>query len=137
MQKHILHTTYKKMLADTHTPVSIYLKLRDKFQNCLLLESSDYHAAENSYSFICCQPIAGFKLENEMISISFFKEDKELYRVSKREDVINQLRDFTGKFKVDQNNFDFLPNGLFGYTTYDAVRYFEDIDLAIKKKTEK
>ena len=125
------------MLADTHTPVSIYLKLRDKFQNCLLLESSDYHAAENSYSFICCQPIAGFKLENEMISISFFKEDKELYRVSKREDVINQLRDFTEKFKVDQNNFDFLPNGLFGYTTYDAVRYFEDIDLTIKKKTEK
>ncbi|MFZ0491096.1 MAG: anthranilate synthase component I family protein, partial [Salegentibacter sp.] len=53
-----LNTTYKKLLADTLTPVSVYLKLRDKYPNSLLLESSDYHASDNSFSYICCNPIA-------------------------------------------------------------------------------
>ena len=64
MIKYKLHTKYKKLLADTFTPVSIYLKLRDKFPNSILLESSDYHGNENSFSFICSKPIATIKLEN-------------------------------------------------------------------------
>src|SRR2546430_413293 len=67
MSKYRLKTFYKKMLADTFTPVSIYLKLRDKFPNSLLLESSDYHGNENSFSFICCKPIASIAVENETI----------------------------------------------------------------------
>jgi anthranilate synthase component 1 len=47
--KYTLHTTYRQMLADTVTPVSIYLKLRDRFMNTILLESSDYHGNENSF----------------------------------------------------------------------------------------
>src|SRR3954462_4032907 len=62
-----LSTKYKKLLADTFTPVSIYLKLRDKFYNSILLESSDYHGNENSFSFICCKPIAAIKIENETV----------------------------------------------------------------------
>jgi anthranilate synthase component 1 len=59
MKKFKITTTYKKLLADTTTPVSIYLRLRDVFPNSLLLESSDYHSRENSHSFVCCQPFAG------------------------------------------------------------------------------
>ena len=66
-----LNTTYKKLLADTFTPVSIYLKLRDKFPNSILLESSDYHGNENSFSFICIEPVASFKVENEIITINY------------------------------------------------------------------
>jgi anthranilate synthase component 1 len=65
--KYTLHTTYRQMLADTVTPVSIYLKLRDRFVNTILLESSDYHGNENSFSYICCQPIARFELNGDTL----------------------------------------------------------------------
>src|SRR5476649_648179 len=64
MKKYNIITTYKKLLADTTTPVSIYLRLRDVFPNSLLLESSDYHSRENSVSYVCCEPIAGLTLTN-------------------------------------------------------------------------
>lgn len=62
-----LHTTSKKLLADTFTPVSVYLKIRDKFPNSLLLESSDYHANDNTFSFICFNPIANFSVAKNKI----------------------------------------------------------------------
>ncbi len=66
-----LKTHYEKILADTITPVSIYLKIRDKYPNSVLLESSDYHANDNSFSYICCNPIASIKVENELITQKF------------------------------------------------------------------
>jgi anthranilate synthase component 1 len=65
MKKYKITTTHKKLLADTTTPVSIYLRLRDVFPNSLLLESSDYHSRENSLSFVCCAPISGLILDND------------------------------------------------------------------------
>ena len=56
------------MLADIITPVSIYLRIRDVYPNSLLLESSDYHGNENSYSFICMKPLASFSIENGTIT---------------------------------------------------------------------
>ena len=67
MKTFSLYTHYKKILADTITPVSIYLKIRDKFPNSILLESSDYHANDNSFSYICFNPIASIQVENEVI----------------------------------------------------------------------
>ncbi len=64
-------TYHKKILADTVTPVSVYLKIRDRFPNSILLESSDYHANNNSFSYICCNPIAAIKVENELITKQF------------------------------------------------------------------
>ncbi len=64
MKTYRLTTHTKKILADTLTPVSVYLKLRDHFPNSLLLESSDYHANDNSFSYICCQPIAHIQIQN-------------------------------------------------------------------------
>jgi len=66
-----LKTNYKKIISDTLTPVSIYLRLRDKFHNAILLESSDYHANDNSFSYICFDPIAQFSVSNEEIQISY------------------------------------------------------------------
>jgi anthranilate synthase component 1 len=68
MKTYTLHTNSKKLLADTFTPMSVYLKIRDKFLNSLLLESSDYHANDNSFSFICFNPIANFSVENNVIT---------------------------------------------------------------------
>src|SRR3546814_4676725 len=64
-------TVYKQLLADTTTPVSTYLRLRDVFPNSLLLESSDYHSRENNMSYICCQPIAGIKLDRDTLEIQY------------------------------------------------------------------
>ena len=66
-----LKTHYKKILADTITPVSIYLKIRDKFPNSILLESSGYHANDNSFSYICCNPIASIKIEDNTLTEKF------------------------------------------------------------------
>ncbi|MBI4930993.1 MAG: anthranilate synthase component I family protein [Bacteroidetes bacterium] len=132
-----LHTKQKKLLADTYTPVGIYLKLRDKFQNCLLLESSDYHGNENSYSFICCEPIATFKVQNDLIHLSFPDKKTDLVKVEKQFQVSDSLKEFSEKFEVDKSDSKFSVNGLFGYTTYDSVRYFEDVKLNLTKNTEK
>lgn len=66
-----LNVTYKKLLADTTTPVSIYLRLRDVFPNSLLLESSDYHSRENSMSYVCCDPVAGIVLNKGNLTKSY------------------------------------------------------------------
>ena len=67
MKKYYLKTFEKKILADTLTPVSVYLKLRDHYSNTLLLESSDYHANDNSFSYICFNPIANIKVQKNQI----------------------------------------------------------------------
>ena len=64
--KYKLKTFSKKLLADTLTPVNIYLKLRDVYAGSILLESSDYHGHENSLSFICCDPMASFQVNGNV-----------------------------------------------------------------------
>ncbi|MBA4746613.1 MAG: anthranilate synthase component I family protein [Muricauda sp.] len=129
-----LTTHYKKILADTITPVSVYLKIRDKFPNSILLESSDYHANDNSFSYICCNPIASIKVANEIISQEFPDGTKEVTKITPDTDVTEVIHNFSKQFKTSQNGFKFIYNGLFGYMAYDAVRYFEDV--AISKKDD-
>jgi anthranilate synthase component 1 len=66
MKKIQLKTAYKKILSDIYTPVGIYLRLRDRFRDTVLLESTDYHAAENSYSFICIHAIGGIEISDNL-----------------------------------------------------------------------
>ena len=127
-------TTHKKLLADTITPVSVYLKLRDRFPGSLLLESSDYHANRNSFSYICCNPVASIRLENERITERFPDGSKLSTPVSEGLDLPGKVQQFAQKFEVEDNGFRFINNGLFGYISYDGVRYFEKI--SIDKKAE-
>lgn len=130
METFQLKTYFKKILADTITPVSIYLKIRDKFPNSILLESSDYHANDNSFSYICFNPIATIKVENEIVTQQF--PDNSTTQ-NKAKNVTQQIQEFTQRFKADANlDFKFINNGIFGYTAYDAVRYFEDISISKK-----
>ncbi|GLU42408.1 anthranilate synthase component I family protein [Allomuricauda sp. NBRC 101325] len=131
--KYQLKTNFKKILADTITPVSVYLKIRDKFPNSILLESSDYHANDNSFSYICCNPIAYIKVEDEIITQRFPDGSKEITEITPEIDVTEVIHDFSQKFSVAQNDFKFINNGLFGYMAYDAVRYFEDVEISKKE----
>ncbi|MGO4920874.1 anthranilate synthase component I family protein [Maribacter spongiicola] len=120
------------ILADTMTPVSVYLKIRDRFPNSILLESSDYHANNNSFSYICCNPIASIKVENEIITKQFPDGTIEETQITTDTNVVAVIDTFSKTFKADTNDFKFINNGLFGYMAYDAVRYFEDVAISIK-----
>jgi anthranilate synthase component 1 len=129
--KYKLHTHYKKLLADTLTPVNIYLKLRDVFAGSILLESSDYHGNENSLSFICCEPIASLTVQNSKVYTRFpdgRSQEKELD--TKRKDLPSLLEAFKNSFDISASEPRFHSMGLFGYTSYDAVRYFEDVIIS-------
>ena len=132
MKPFILNTHYKQILADTITPVSIYFKIRDKFPNSLLLESSDYHGNDNSFSYICCNPIATIKIENEIISKTFPDGTTEQISIDATTNIPEVIQEFSSQFKSEKNDFKFINNGLFGYISYDAVRYFEKVSIAKK-----
>ncbi len=128
-----LNTTYKKLIADTLTPVSVYLKIRDKYPNSLLLESSDYHANDNSFSYICCNPIASIKIKNHEIQELYPDGTKKVTTITSEVNVAQRIQDFSSLFKTENSNFKFINNGLFGYTGYDGVQYFEDIQITKKQ----
>jgi len=128
-----LKTTYKKLLADTLTPVSVYLKIRDKYPNSLLLESSDYHANDNSFSYICCNPIASIKIKDGQIQELYPDGSKKLTEITPEIKLSEAIQNFSSLFQTEDSNFKFINNGLFGYTGYDGVQYFEDIKITKKK----
>ena len=135
MEIYKFKTTYKKILADTITPVSVYLKIRDKFANSLLLESSDYHANDNSFSYICCNPIASIKIANETIYKTFPDGTSTTIAIDENSNIPIIIEEFASQFESENNDFKFINNGLFGYISYDAVRYFENIEIN-KKDTD-
>lgn len=137
MKTFSLYTHHKKILADTITPVSIYLKIRDKFPNSILLESSDYHTSNNSFSYICCNPIASIKVENGRI-IQAYPDGSSKSNIARKESVVDEIHKFTKRFKVTSNEtFKFINNGIFGFASYDAVKYFEDIEISEKENSIK
>lgn len=127
MKKVPVKVVRRKILADIITPVSIYLKIRDIYPNSLLLESSDYHSKENSYSFICMDPLAEFAVHHNEIRFALPGQDTILEQVGPGKSVVNSLRDFLQAFKMESGGETLLVDGIFGYSTYDAVQYFEDI----------
>ena len=129
-----LNTTYKKLLADTFTPVSVYLRLRDVFPNSLLLESSDYHGNENSFSYICCNPIAEVKVEKGHFIEKFPDGTHQKTDISAQFNVPSAIHEFSKKFSTNGPAFSFINEGLFGYIAYDGVQYFEKLELS--KKSE-
>lgn len=131
---HKIKQTYRKLLADTHTPVSIYLRLRDKYPNTFLLESSDYHGQENSMSFICCQPVASMSLRGTDFVAEFPGGQTESKQIGGTGQLTQLMNDFMKRFVVTEpGGLKFSVSGLFGYLAYDAVQRFEDIGFNQKK----
>jgi anthranilate synthase component 1 len=127
MKKTGVRVIKRKVLADIITPVSIYLKLRDIYPDSLLLESSDYHSKENSYSYICMVPVAEFKVHHNEMTVSLPGRETKVESVSKDNGVVENLREFLSSFSIEPGDDELLMDGIFGYTTFDAVQYFEDI----------
>ncbi len=136
MKKIELSTTSKKLLADVFTPVGIYLRLRDRFRDTILLESADFHAGENSYSFIGINAIAGIEISNlSEIEYKFPLEEPKRISIDKSTKVTDELWNFMQHFNIDEpaEMPVSMAQGLFGYTAYDAVQFFDTIKLNTSK----
>ena len=128
-------SVHKKIIVDTLTPVSIYLKLRDQFSNTILLESSDYIAKDNSYAYICCNPVSKFYVKKNVLTIEYPDKKIEEKKLNDLSNIISELTDFISKFNISEEhekNKKFITKGLFGYMSYDSVKYFEDINIENK-----
>lgn len=118
----------KTVLADLQTPVSIYLKARDAFPESALLESSDFHGNENSISFIGMEPMARFEVKDGRAALLYPDGRAETRVIDDENPVPALLHRFTRSIEVTADENASGYNGFFGYTAYDAVRYFEEID---------
>jgi anthranilate synthase component I len=133
-----INTTCKKLLADVYTPVGIYLRVRDRFRDTILLESTDHHVAENSYSFICINAIAGIEIVSaNTLEFKLPGEKPERTLISRAGDVPQLIWDFMSRFEpVAVSKEARFAQGLYGYTTYDAVQFFDTIEIHSAKSKE-
>ena len=128
-------TTSKKRLADTVTPVGIFLKLRNQFKNTVMLESADYHGKEHGYSHIACDPVASIVIDKDIVTQNFPDGTTEIFPLKKRKDAVQALMNFANRFEWNRQTDDApMANGMFGHISYDAVKYFEDIEIQDKNE---
>ena len=124
-----LHSEHKKILADTLTPVSVYLKIRDQFPHSLLLESSDYDSRGNNFSYICCHPIASLSIAKGKVQY-IFPDGSQNEKTLTAEDKVPQLvQEFAQQFDSKKFPFKFITNGLFGFIAHEAVAHFDQLTL--------
>lgn len=126
MKFHI-KTVCRTIPADLLTPVGIYLRVRDMYPQSVLLESSDYHTSQNSFSFIGVCPSAHFTVAQEKVSYTYPDGGRTEIQVDSSVDVPELLGRYIRSYDVDGNPAG--VNGFFGYTAYDAVRYFERVAI--------
>ena len=130
MRKIQIETSCQRLLSDIHTPVGIYLRLRDRFRDTILLESTDHHVAENSYSFICINAIAGIEITNsQRIEIKLPGQPPERSALGDLSETPRLLWEFMQRFENTPSAEKPVRavQGLFGYTTFDAVQFFDTI----------
>lgn len=130
--KYNIQVKTKKLLADLQTPVGIYLKVRDAFPESALLESSDFHGGEDSYSFIGVDPIAKFSVNDRVITYTYPDNHSVKHILSKDERLTDRFDSFIKEFSIWGENPTNI-NGFFGYSSYDAIQYFEDVNPVNKK----
>jgi anthranilate synthase component 1 len=131
MQKMKIHTEVTQLLADTYTPVGIYLRLRDRFRDTVLLESTDSHASENSYSFIAVNAIGGIEISS-MNEIEYKYPNQEPIR-----ETIQDVQAAPDRLWAYMQEYSFTSStkearfsqGLYGYTAYDAIPFFDTIEF--------
>ena len=129
-------TKTRKILADLYTPVGVYMRLRDIYPQSALMESSDYHGSENSRSFIGVHPMASIAVGHGIVTVTYpdgkvEKQELPVFGEGKGEEcklaISKAINDFVKTFHVEGEGKDFC--GLYGFTTFNAVRYFENIPV--------
>ena len=120
-------TTSKTILADLYTPVGVYMRLRDLYPQSALMESSDYHEKDNSRSFIGIEPMASAAIGHGVATITYPDGNTLTHEVNKAYRSDKAIHELIDRIHVEGDDAKLC--GLFGYTSFNAVRYFEDIDV--------
>ena len=126
-------TSTNTLLGDLYTPVSLYMRLRDLYPQSMLMESSDYHGSENAKSFIGIDPMASIQVAHGTLTMTFpdgssVKRDIPVENSDKPKlAVAKAMNDFLGSFHVEGEGCQYY--GIFGFTSANAVRYFENIPV--------
>ena len=128
------HTASRKILGDLITPVSAYLKVRDAYPQSALMESSDYHGGENAKSFIAVHPIGSVSIEHGMGICRYPNGDVTETPVNESFTSANLINQFIASFDITGPDSNYC--GLYGYTSFNAVRYFENIDVKDETQTK-
>ena len=137
MKKIEITTIYKKLLADVFTPVGIYLRLRDRFRDTILLESTDFHTNDDSYSFIGINAIAGIEITSkEAVEYKLPGQKAEKIAITNAAEVPGLMWDFMQRFMINAISEKpvHVGQGLFGYSTFDAVQFFDTIKFSSRKE---
>lgn len=132
LQHTVINTKIKELTGDLHTAIGLYASIRNYYQTTLLLESTDFTADSNCFSYICINPIAGFKATKN--NYSYFYPNKPLDELNSEktdfQEVLGKFTSFKESFSNSEMNYPKgVINGFFGYITFDAVQYFEDISF--------
>lgn len=132
----MFHYTIKSIAlpGDLSTPVSTYLKVRDLFAQSALMESSDYHGSENNRSFIGLEPLASFSVSHGKAIMLYPDKTEHQVDITDSYSVSDAFDDFIKMFSVEGNDSAYC--GLYGYTSFNAVRYFEHIDVKDSKEAK-
>ena len=114
-------------LADLFTPVSVYMRLRDTSPQSVLLECSDYHDRANSRSFVCLNPIGGVSVRRGKVERTYPDGTSDTAEISPEYTCDMAINDFLAVFGISGDATGCC--GLYGYTSFNAVRYFENIEV--------
>ena len=126
---HKIYTQYKEYLSDLHTPVSIYNKLRDSYSGALLFESADYHNRTDNKSFICIEPIANFEARHNTYKYQIGNQPTQTKDTKHGSEIADSLKQFLSSFESVESDFYIQTQGLWGFSSFESVQYFEDIEL--------
>jgi len=130
MANFVLETTCTKTLADMITPVGIYLRLRDRYRDTVLLESADFHAAENSWSFIGVHAIAGFEaIDLQTVEFKLPGLPPETIQLKKPDELVEAFNQYLSRFETKGSCDVKAAQSFFGYTSYDAVQFFDSVQF--------
>lgn len=127
MNKFCFHTHKRQILADLYTPVGVYMRVRDAYPQSALMESSDYHDSNNSRSFIGIKPIGSIAITHGIAVASFPNGETTKHCISDDYSADQAIHDFINRMQVDGEGAQYC--GLYGYTSFNAVRYFEHIPV--------
>ncbi|MGV6846339.1 MAG: anthranilate synthase component I family protein [Lutibacter sp.] len=131
MKKFKFKTIVKKQIADTVTPVGLYAQIRDRYPNSLLLESSDYHSKEESYTFICVQPLITLKVAAHQFG--YYYKNECLNEIEINHNFYQIFEEYSKTIELLSNQKLTPFNGLYGYISYNCIEYFETLQLKSKK----
>ena len=126
-----IKTIYQEMLSDLYTPVGTFLKLRENYAEVLLLESADYSSRENSMSFLCIDSLATLEITDREVMVNAYSSTGPIQHTLT--DAVTEVSNFQASFDIDCPQQVYKYNGLFGYTSFDAVQYFDTLSFDDQK----